>query len=163
MLNKLHEIVSKRLPNFNHIRQGEFPPAKAVEMFKALDYSVIWGTSTFWQGIDVPGEALQCVVITRIPFAVPDDPIIEARVESLKQQNIEPFWNYQVPQAIILTKQGYGRLIRHGNDFGVVAILDSRIHTKGYGRLFIQSLPPSKRVSTLSEVAGFMGGLHNAV
>ncbi len=161
MLNKLHEIVSKRLPNFNHIKQGDFPPTKAIEMFKALDYSVIWGTSTFWQGVDVPGEALQCVVITRIPFAVPDDPIIEARVEYLKQQNIEPFWNYQVPQAIILTKQGYGRLIRHSNDFGVVAILDSRIHTKGYGRLFIQSLPPSKQVSTLNEVTGFMQGLHN--
>ncbi|MDI6782193.1 MAG: helicase C-terminal domain-containing protein [bacterium] len=158
MLNKLHGIVSKNLPNFNHIKQGDFPPSKAIEMFKALDYSVIWGTSTFWQGVDVPGEALQCVVITRIPFAVPDDPIVEARVESLKQQNIEPFWNYQVPQAIILTKQGYGRLIRHGDDFGVVAILDSRIHTKGYGRLFIQSLPPSKRVSTLSEVTEFMKG-----
>ncbi len=162
MLNKLHEIVSKRLPNFNHIKQGDFSPSKAIEMFKVLDHSVIWGTSTFWQGVDVPGEALQCVVITRIPFAVPDDPIIEARVESLKQQNIEPFWNYQVPQAIILTKQGYGRLIRHGDDFGIVAILDSRIHTKGYGRLFIQSLPPSLRVSTLKEAAGFMKGLHEA-
>ena len=157
MLNKLHEIVAKSLPNLNHIKQGDFPPAKAIEMFKALDGSVIWGTSTFWQGIDVPGKALQCVVITRIPFAVPDDPIIEARVESLRQQNIEPFLNYQVPQAIIMTKQGYGRLIRHGDDFGIVAILDSRITTKGYGKLFIQSLPPSKRVSSMGEVAGFMG------
>jgi len=159
MLNKLHEIVTKSLPNFNHIRQGDFPPAKAVEMFKANNNSVLWGTTTFWQGIDVPGKALQCVIITRLPFAVPDDPIIEARVEYLKGQNIDPFRNYQVPQAIILTKQGYGRLIRHGDDVGVVAILDSRITTKGYGKLFIQSLPLSRRVGTIEEVVGFMEGI----
>lgn len=161
MLNKLHLIVAKSLPNFNHIRQGDFSPIKAVEMFKANDNSVLWGTTTFWQGIDVPGKALQCVIITKLPFAVPDDPITEARVEYLKGQNIDPFRNYQVPQAIILTKQGYGRLIRHGDDFGVVAILDPRMTTKGYGKLFIQSLPPSRRVGIIWEVAKFMEGIGN--
>jgi ATP-dependent DNA helicase DinG len=109
----------------------------------------------------VPGEALKCVIITKLPFAVPDDPIIEARMELLKSQNKNPFMSYQVPQAITLLRQGFGRLIRSTTDTGVVAILDPRIKSKFYGKYFINSLPDCKKVSDIKEIKNFFDPAHN--
>ncbi|MGR3293302.1 MAG: ATP-dependent DNA helicase, partial [Candidatus Scalindua sp.] len=124
MLNSVYEEIQEDLDGFTLFRQGDKPRYQLIEEFKTSENPVLFGTATFWQGVDVPGEALKCVIITKLPFAVPDDPIIEARMELLKSQNKNPFMFYQVPQAITLLRQGFGRLIRSTTDTGVVAILD---------------------------------------
>ncbi len=117
--------------------QGEMPAYRLIEQFKGAQNTVIMGTASFWQGIDIPGDALQCVVIAKLPFAVPDDPIVESRMEQLKN----PFYEYQIPQATLLFRQGFGRLIRTKTDRGTVAVLDSRIMTRNYGKSFLKSIP----------------------
>ncbi|MDI6786344.1 MAG: helicase C-terminal domain-containing protein [bacterium] len=156
MLNYAFERISKDYSNLKHLRQGELPSSKLIDKFKEQNKAVLWGNATFWQGVDVPGKALQCVVITKLPFAVPNDPIVEAHMEYLEKKGINPFWNYQIPRAIILTKQGFGRLIRKKEDKGVVAILDSRIRTKSYGAIFLSSLPKCRRVEDVREINKFM-------
>jgi DNA polymerase-3 subunit epsilon/ATP-dependent DNA helicase DinG len=118
--------------------QGEgASPQALLESFKSTDRAVLLGTRSFWEGVDVPGESLQVVVLTKIPFEVPSDPIVAARSETFD----DPFGEYQVPEAILKFRQGFGRLIRSASDRGVVAILDRRVLTKQYGRLFLGSLP----------------------
>lgn len=155
MLKKISNQVEARFPEFNHFKQGEFSSQRMLEEFKLNQNSILWGTNTFWQGVDVPGEDLECVVITKLPFEVPDDPITEAKMEYLRAKGIDPFWAYQVPQAIIKTKQGFGRLIRRKDDIGIVAILDPRVKTKNYGRLFLNSLPKCQTATKLDEVQKF--------
>ncbi|MEW6609085.1 MAG: helicase C-terminal domain-containing protein [bacterium] len=155
MLRKISDEIEQKFADFNHLKQGEFSSQRMIEEFKSNQNSVLWGTNTFWEGVDVPGQDLECVVITKLPFAVPDDPIIEAKMEYLREKGIDPFWAYQVPQAIIQTRQGFGRLIRRKNDIGVVAILDPRVKTKGYGRLFLNSLPKSQIAYNLEQVRKF--------
>jgi ATP-dependent DNA helicase DinG len=104
---------------------------------------VLLATSSFWQGVDVPGEALSCVVIDKLPFASPADPITAARIEAIAARGGTPFFDYQVPLAILTLLQGLGRLIRHRRDRGVLAILDPRLRTKAYGRQFLASMPPA--------------------
>jgi len=116
-----------------------------LERFRQDGEAVLFGTETFWQGVDVPGDALQNVIITKLPFSVPDHPLLEARVERIRQRGGNPFTEYQVPEAAIKLRQGFGRLIRTANDTGQVVILDPRIRTKPYGRLFLESLPPCRR------------------
>ena len=115
--------------------------------------SVLLATRSFWQGVDVVGEALSCVIVHKLPFGFPGEPILEARLEYIQQQGGDPFWDYQVPSAIITLRQGLGRLIRRGQDRGALCILDSRLLSRGYGRAFLESLPPSP-VTTRREDLG---------
>jgi ATP-dependent DNA helicase DinG len=119
--------------------------------------SVLLGTNTFWQGVDVPGKALECVIITKLPFSVPDDPITEARMEYIESKGLSSFTEYQVPQATMMLRQGFGRLIRTRSDRGVVAILDPRVRTKKYGEKFLKSLPKCRYIFDIKEVADFFG------
>ncbi|MDR4497945.1 MAG: DEAD/DEAH box helicase [Candidatus Scalindua sp.] len=156
MLNIVYEGLKTCLSSFVLFKQGDKPRYKLVEEFKTSHKSVLFGTITFWQGIDVPGKALECVIITRLPFAVPDDPVTEARMELLKTQNRDPFMHYQMPQAITLLRQGFGRLIRAKSDIGIVAILDPRIKTRYYGRFFLNSLPDCGKVSDIKSIESFL-------
>jgi ATP-dependent DNA helicase DinG len=122
------------------------PRSKMVDAFKADINSVIFGADTFWQGVDVPGEALSNVIITRLPFSVPSHPLLEARLEDIRRRGGSPFFEYQVPEAVIKLKQGFGRLIRTKTDRGIVVILDPRVLTKPYGRTFLNSLPQCPRI-----------------
>ncbi len=122
------------------------PRSKMVEAFKADVNSVIFGADSFWQGIDVPGEALSNVIITRLPFSVPTHPLLESRLEAIRARGGNPFVEYQVPEAVIKLKQGFGRLIRGRSDQGIVVILDPRVMTKPYGRTFLSSLPDCPRI-----------------
>ncbi len=154
-LRKTADTIRRTMPDIGVLCQGEMPPFRLIEQFKERPNAVLFGTASFWQGIDIPGEALQCVIIAKLPFAVPDEPLIEARMERLKN----PFYEYQVPQATLLFRQGFGRLIRTKTDRGVVAILDTRIRTKNYGKYFLRSLPKCRITDNRIEFETFFRNL----
>ena len=152
LLNQVYERLDDM--HFQLLRQGDMPTGLMIKKFKEKP-SVIFGTNSFWQGVDIPGDALQSVIITKLPFDVPKEPLTEARIEELRRQNIDPFKHYQIPRAIIQLKQGFGRLIRKKTDTGVVSIRDSRMRRRGYGKQFIASLPACPVVSHMDEVRDF--------
>ena len=136
--------------------QGEAPRESLLARFREAGNAVLLGTSSFWEGVDVKGTALSVVVIDKLPFAVPDDPVLKARLDAIQHRGGNPFFEEQVPQAVIALKQGVGRLIRDPADFGVVMLCDPRLRTRGYGRIFLDSLPPMPRTERLDEVAHFL-------
>jgi ATP-dependent DNA helicase DinG len=137
--------------------QGSAPRADLLERFRSLGNAVLLGTASFWEGVDVRGEALSCVVIDRLPFASPGDPVLAARIETLRQRGGNPFRDFQLPQAVIALKQGAGRLIRGATDRGVLVVCDPRLLGRSYGRSFLASLPPMRRTRDLEEVRDFFG------
>ena len=161
-MNTLYELVSMRV-NFPCFVQGSMSKAGLLEKFRKTPNAVLFATSSFWQGVDVQGEQLSCVIIDKLPFAVPTDPIVAARTRFIDSNGGKSFFDYSVPQAVISLKQGIGRLIRSKTDRGVIALLDPRLKTKGYGRDFLNSLPRCKITSELKDVAQiFNGGEANA-
>jgi ATP-dependent DNA helicase DinG len=150
-----HERVASRV-DFPLLLQGTAPRSVLLERFKMTPNAVLFATASFWQGVDVPGSQLSCVIVDKLPFAVPSDPIVAARVRALKEDGRDAFSEYQVPEAVLALKQGFGRLIRSRSDRGILAILDNRITRMGYGRIFLESLPDYTTTQDLAEVARFM-------
>jgi ATP-dependent DNA helicase DinG len=144
---------------YPRMKQGDLPRSKLIAWFKETPHAILFATSSFWEGVDVPGDALSCVIIDRLPFAVPDDPVVQAFVERLKMQGRDWFKEYTLPEAILRLKQGFGRLIRADGDRGVVAILDARLSTKFYGRNIIKALPACPRIQTPDQLAEFFASL----
>jgi ATP-dependent DNA helicase DinG len=140
------------------LAQGAAPRSELLNRFRATPHSVLFATASFWQGVDVAGDALSCVIVDKLPFAAPGDPITAARIDAIRARGGDPFAEYQVPLAILTLQQGLGRLIRHRQDRGVLAVLDPRLRTKGYGRRFIESLPPAPIVLDLAQVDAFFSG-----
>lgn len=149
------QAIAEMALDYPILVQGTAPRTELLRQFRSTPHSVLFATSSFWQGVDVVGDALSCVIIDKLPFASPADPITSARIDALRAQGGEPFDDYQVPLAILALQQGLGRLIRHRKDRGVLAVLDPRLKTKGYGRRFLASLPPAPVVHDLGAVERF--------
>jgi ATP-dependent DNA helicase DinG len=142
---------------FPLLLQGDAPKSALLEEFRVTPHAVLFATSSFWQGVDVQGEQLSCVIIDRLPFAVPSDPVVAARVKSIDAEGGNAFFQYQVPAAVITLKQGFGRLIRSLHDRGLLTLLDNRILKKQYGKVFIESLPSYRRTTDIRQVEQFFG------
>lgn len=155
-LNECFERCRPKLGEFRLLKQGERPRFTLLAEFSQDIHSVLFATSSFWEGIDVPGESLSCLIIDRLPFPVPNHPLVVARAEALKQSGKNPFFSEALPQAILRLKQGFGRLIRTQTDRGVVAIFDRRILERPYGRYFLEALPSCPVVHTLEEAGDFL-------
>jgi ATP-dependent DNA helicase DinG len=153
-MNDLFERLRSRAP-FPLLLQGTAPRSVLLERFKNTEAAVLFATASFWQGVDVPGEQLSCVIVDRLPFAVPSDPIVAARVRALQDDGRNPFAEFQVPQAVLALKQGFGRLIRTKTDRGVLALLDTRLQRMPYGKIFLESLPHYGTTHELTDVARF--------
>jgi ATP-dependent DNA helicase DinG len=153
-LREVHRLAASEL-EYPILVQGSAPRSALLRDFKATPHAVLLATSSFWQGVDVVGEALSCVIIDKLPFASPADPVTAARVEAIGARGGSPFGEYQIPLAILALKQGLGRLLRHRQDRGVLAVLDPRLKTMAYGRRFLASLPPAPVTHDLRDVARF--------
>jgi ATP-dependent DNA helicase DinG len=156
-LNGVAEHLAGDVP-YPLLMQGEAPKPVLLDLFRRTPGAVLLATSSFWQGVDVVGEQLSCVIIDKLPFASPADPVVAARIDRLRNRGGNPFADYQVPGAVLTLKQGLGRLIRSAADRGILAILDSRLLTRAYGRRFLDSLPPAHLVHELAEVRAFFAG-----
>jgi len=155
-LQQAARLFSERT-GFSFFVQGEAPKADLLKRFTQTKSSVLLGTSSFWEGVDVRGEALSCVIIDKLPFASMGDPLMQARLAALRRHGQNPFMEYQLPEAVITLKQGVGRLIRDIHDTGVMMICDPRLKTKSYGRIFLSSLPPMRQVNKIEEIERFFG------
>jgi ATP-dependent DNA helicase DinG len=155
-MNEVHQRLLGEV-EFPVLRQGDAPKSVLLEEFRLTPNAVLFATSSFWQGVDVQGEQLSCVIIDRLPFAVPSDPVVAARVKAIDADGGNAFFQYQVPAAVITLKQGFGRLIRSLHDRGLLVLLDNRILKKQYGRVFIESLPNYKKTTDMKVVEEFFG------
>jgi ATP-dependent DNA helicase DinG len=155
---KALNIIAKALRgriSYPLLVQGDMPRTEILDQFRSLGNAVLLGTSSFWEGVDVKGEALSCVIIDKLPFSAPDEPVLQARIEQAQKQGGNPFMEIQLPRAVITLKQGVGRLIRDVNDQGVLVICDPRLYSKSYGRVFLQSLPDMDVTRELDHVNEF--------
>jgi ATP-dependent DNA helicase DinG len=153
-MHKAYDYLKQMLP-FELLMQGDLPKHQLLEKFRETDNAILLGTSSFWEGVDVRGDSLSCVIIDKLPFASPGDPVMQARIDAIKRSGGQPFMEFQVPQAVIALKQGVGRLIRDVNDSGVVMIGDPRLKQKAYGRIFLNSLPSMPQTSDISDIEAF--------
>jgi ATP-dependent DNA helicase DinG len=149
-LRELSAALIPRLP-YPCKTQEDLPRARLVEWFKSTPNAVLFATATFWEGVDIPGDALSCVIIDKLPFSSPDEPVVQARTDRMKARGEDWFGGFVLPRAVLLLKQGFGRLIRTKTDRGIVAILDRRIATMRYGETVLRSLPPARRLPALAE------------
>jgi ATP-dependent DNA helicase DinG len=154
-MRDVYERVSSKVV-FPLLLQGTAPRSILLDRFRSTANAVLFATSSFWQGVDVPGAQLSCVIIDKLPFAVPSDPIVAARVRALQDDGRNAFAEYQIPEAVLALKQGFGRLIRTKTDRGILSILDNRIQRMQYGKIFLESLPEYATTQDLAEVARFM-------
>ncbi|MEN8141728.1 MAG: ATP-dependent DNA helicase [Thermodesulfobacteriota bacterium] len=153
-LDYMYQFLGDELP-YPVLKQGEAPKGALLEKFRQETHSVLLAVASFWEGVDVPGESLSCVIIDKLPFEVPSDPVIKARVAKIEEEGGRPFFQFQVPRAILTLRQGLGRLLRSMDDQGLLAILDVRLRTKGYGKTFLKSLPASPIIDNLEQVENF--------
>ena len=159
-MNDLFERVAPEI-DYPCFVQGSGSKGALLKKFRETPNAILFATASFWQGVDVRGDQLSCVIIDKLPFAVPSDPVVAARQRHIEDQGGSSFYEYSVPQAIISLKQGLGRLIRSTTDRGVLAVLDPRLKTKSYGRLFLKSLPQCRVTSDLRELAQMFEGQSN--
>ena len=153
-MHKAHDFLKQRLP-YELLMQGDLPKHQLLEKFRETGNAILLGTSSFWEGVDVRGDSLSCVIIDKLPFASPGDPVTQARIDAIKRNGGQPFMEFQVPQAVISLKQGVGRLIRDVNDSGIVMIGDPRLKQKAYGRVFLNSLPAMPVTSDIKDIERF--------
>jgi ATP-dependent DNA helicase DinG len=153
-LSALQDAVRGNVP-YPVVVQGDAPRAQLLREFREGEDTVLIGTGTFWEGVDVPGASLRCVIIDKLPFASPSDPVTSARIRALRDQGADPFFSYQLPEAVLALRQGVGRLLRRADDFGVVALLDDRVMTRAYGELFRANLPPMRWTRDRADVTTF--------
>ena len=161
--SQMRLLYERLLPvlDFPILLHGTAPRKALLEEFRSTPNAVLFGTSSFWQGVDVQGEALSCVIIDRLPFSVPTDPVVQARMKAIEEAGGRPFFDYQVPEAVLTLKQGFGRLIRSLEDRGVLVLLDPRIRRQRYGQMFLQSLPPYRMTDTITDVEAFFNKIAN--
>jgi ATP-dependent DNA helicase DinG len=155
-METLYEILSRDLPYPCMVQGRGGGKSRLLDQFKMTPHAVLFATASFWQGIDVKGDALSAVIVDKLPFQVPSDPLVAARTAHIQREGGNAFADYQVPNAILRLKQGFGRLIRSSRDRGLLAVLDGRLSTKSYGRLFMESLPEYEVTNRVEDLVAFM-------